>query len=229
MKNFSRFSGDSFIGNPLLCGNCPLETVKLDWKARLRIVVGASEGLAYLHHDCNPRIIHRDIKSSNILIDENFEAQKKAVDNDSNLHHLILSKADNNTIMETVDPEVSITCMDLTHVKKTFQLALLCTKGNPSERPTMHEVARILASLLPAPPSNIFAPPSKTIDYAQFVIQKGNNLHLHRWKGYNLRSALMINDLFALRMLYQITAYRQKAKGWGEEGGEGTLIILEII
>ncbi|WVZ02682.1 hypothetical protein V8G54_023488 [Vigna mungo] len=37
----------------------------------------------------------------------------------------ILSKADNNSITETVDPEVSITCMDLTHVKKTFQLTLL--------------------------------------------------------------------------------------------------------
>jgi len=52
-----------------------LKKVKLDWEARLRIAVGASEGLAYLHHDCNPRIIHRDIKSSNILIDENFEAR----------------------------------------------------------------------------------------------------------------------------------------------------------
>lgn len=89
----------------------------------------------------------------------------------------ILSKADNNTIMETVDPEVSITCVNLAHVKKTFQLALLCTKGNPSERPTMHEVARVLASLLPSPPNTIFASPAKAIDYAQFMIQKGNHLH----------------------------------------------------
>ncbi|XVF38089.1 hypothetical protein REPUB_Repub20aG0067900 [Reevesia pubescens] len=38
------------------------------------IALGAVEGLAYLHHDCKPRIIHRDIKSNNILLDENFEA-----------------------------------------------------------------------------------------------------------------------------------------------------------
>lgn len=48
--------------------------MKLDWETRLKIAVGAAQGLAYLHHDCTPRIIHRDIKSSNILLDENFVA-----------------------------------------------------------------------------------------------------------------------------------------------------------
>ncbi|KAL3498138.1 hypothetical protein ACH5RR_040870 [Cinchona calisaya] len=48
---------------------------QLDWDARLNIIMGAAKGLAYLHHDCSPRIIHRDIKSSNILLDGNFEAR----------------------------------------------------------------------------------------------------------------------------------------------------------
>eukprot|EP01018_Ginkgo_biloba_P001917 Gb_17681 [translate_table: standard] len=47
----------------------------LDWATRLKIATGVARGLAYLHRDCNPRIIHRDIKSSNILLDENFEAK----------------------------------------------------------------------------------------------------------------------------------------------------------
>ncbi|KAK4785696.1 hypothetical protein SAY86_002385 [Trapa natans] len=47
----------------------------LDWEKRFRIAAGAARGLAYLHEDCHPRIIHRDIKSSNILLDSNFEAR----------------------------------------------------------------------------------------------------------------------------------------------------------
>ncbi|KAL5724659.1 LRR receptor-like serine/threonine-protein kinase FEI 1 [Ranunculus cassubicifolius] len=48
---------------------------QLEWEARLNIIMGAAKGLAYLHHDCAPRIIHRDIKSSNILLDGNLEAR----------------------------------------------------------------------------------------------------------------------------------------------------------
>ncbi|RVW65148.1 Proline-rich receptor-like protein kinase PERK9 [Vitis vinifera] len=47
----------------------------MDWATRVKVAAGAARGIAYLHEDCHPRVIHRDIKSSNILLDYNFEAQ----------------------------------------------------------------------------------------------------------------------------------------------------------
>ncbi|KAK4488319.1 hypothetical protein RD792_004075 [Penstemon davidsonii] len=47
----------------------------MDWASRVKVATGAARGLAYLHEDCQPRIIHRDIKSTNILLENNFEAR----------------------------------------------------------------------------------------------------------------------------------------------------------
>ncbi|XP_061359187.1 probably inactive leucine-rich repeat receptor-like protein kinase At5g48380 [Gastrolobium bilobum] len=49
-------------------GECTLE-----WPLRLKIAIGAAKGLAWLHHSCNPRIIHRNISSKCILLDADFE------------------------------------------------------------------------------------------------------------------------------------------------------------
>jgi len=47
----------------------------LDWIRRLKVALGAARGLAYLHELANPPIIHRDIKSTNILLDERLNAK----------------------------------------------------------------------------------------------------------------------------------------------------------
>ncbi|KAK1661804.1 hypothetical protein QYE76_049963 [Lolium multiflorum] len=46
----------------------------VEWEVRLSIAVGVAEGLAYLHHDCVPAILHRDVKADNILLGERYEA-----------------------------------------------------------------------------------------------------------------------------------------------------------
>ncbi|URE31100.1 leucine-rich repeat receptor-like protein kinase [Musa troglodytarum] len=48
---------------------------QLDWKKRLRIALGSARGLAYLHELADPPIIHRDVKSTNILVDESLNAK----------------------------------------------------------------------------------------------------------------------------------------------------------
>ncbi|GLT81292.1 hypothetical protein SLA2020_526830 [Shorea laevis] len=46
----------------------------LGWNTRLKIAIEAAKGLCYLHHDCSPLILHRDVKSNNILLNSDYEA-----------------------------------------------------------------------------------------------------------------------------------------------------------
>ncbi|KAL6609763.1 hypothetical protein ACP70R_039732 [Stipagrostis hirtigluma subsp. patula] len=64
-----------YISNGTLRENLLVRGTYLDWKKRLRIALGSARGLAYLHELADPPIIHRDIKSTNILLDDNLKAK----------------------------------------------------------------------------------------------------------------------------------------------------------
>ncbi|KAL0290888.1 UNVERIFIED_CONTAM: MDIS1-interacting receptor like kinase [Sesamum angustifolium] len=51
------------------------EAVELDWVKRVNVVKGVAHALSYMHHDCNPPILHRDVSCNNILLDSKLEAR----------------------------------------------------------------------------------------------------------------------------------------------------------
>ncbi|KAI3446114.1 hypothetical protein Pfo_002779 [Paulownia fortunei] len=56
-------------------GSAKGELMSLDWITRMKIATGAAEGLAYLHEECTPPLVHGDVQASSILLDDNFEVR----------------------------------------------------------------------------------------------------------------------------------------------------------
>ncbi|XP_062173679.1 probable leucine-rich repeat receptor-like protein kinase At1g35710 [Alnus glutinosa] len=54
--------------------NNDVEAIELDWSKRLNIIKGTAHALSYMHHECIPAIVHRDITSNNILLNNKLEA-----------------------------------------------------------------------------------------------------------------------------------------------------------
>lgn len=101
-----------------------------------------------------------------------------------------MSKTANNAVMETVDPEITATCKDLGAVKKVFQLALLCAKRQPSDRPTMHEVTRVLGSLTPSTSPPKLQPITST---QRASILTGNKMPCYVDEYANLKTPHLVN------------------------------------
>jgi serine/threonine protein kinase len=75
--------------------NNDVEAIELDWSKRLNIIKGTAHALSYMHHECIPAIVHRDITSNNILLNNKLEAfvsdfgTAKLLDPDSSYQTLV--------------------------------------------------------------------------------------------------------------------------------------------
>eukprot|EP00475_Leptophrys_vorax_P001641 TRINITY_DN10901_c0_g1_i2.p1 TRINITY_DN10901_c0_g1~~TRINITY_DN10901_c0_g1_i2.p1 ORF type:complete len:631 (-),score=52.25 TRINITY_DN10901_c0_g1_i2:135-2027(-) len=185
----------------------------INWPTRVKVARGAAEGIAYLHTDCKPKLVHRDIKAANVLLDDQDEAVIAdfglAKEMDAHETHattavkgtighiapeyfvsgqcsektdvyafgvfllelvsgkdvyaltvvpeqqevllkdwvasLVLDKRLEELVDTDLQPGKEAGGFDVTDVEKMVQVALLCLKNDPNERPIMEEVAKMLS------------------------------------------------------------------------------------
>ncbi|KAL5767389.1 hypothetical protein ACOSQ2_014172 [Xanthoceras sorbifolium] len=128
----------------------------LDWPKWLNIIESVVQALSYMHHDCSPPIVHRDISSKNILLDQDYQAH---VSNFGTTKLLKLDSSNQTGFAGTygyVAPELAYT-MKVTEkcdvfsfgvlaVLKFFNIAIACLHANPQSRPTMNMIITLLSA-----------------------------------------------------------------------------------
>ncbi|XP_029120050.1 wall-associated receptor kinase 17 isoform X2 [Elaeis guineensis] len=126
-------------------------TSSMSWENLLRIAVETAGALAYLHSAASIPIIHRDIKSANILLDENYTAKvsdfgASRTEEGRNLASHFVTLEENHRLLEAVDGQI-VNEAGERHLFVVAQLAKRCLSLKGEERPTMKEVAVELDAL----------------------------------------------------------------------------------
>ncbi|CAD5329357.1 unnamed protein product [Arabidopsis thaliana] len=134
--------------------------VVLGWPERLRIALDAAEGLSYLHHDCVPPIVHRDVKSSNILLDSDYGAKvadfgiaKVGQMSGSKTPEAMSGIAGSCGYIApepVIDPKLDLKFKE--EISKVIHIGLLCTSPLPLNRPSMRKVVIMLQEVSGAVP-----------------------------------------------------------------------------
>ncbi|CAN1312967.1 Probable receptor-like protein kinase At5g18500 [Linum perenne] len=130
----------------------------LTWEARIKVLLGTAKALAYLHDAIEPKVVHRDIKSSNILIDDDFNAKvsdfglakllgagKSHVTTRVNLVDWLKMMVGSRRSEEVVDPNIERR-PSTRSLKRALLTALRCVDPDSEKRPKMGQVVRMLES-----------------------------------------------------------------------------------
>ncbi|TVU20070.1 hypothetical protein EJB05_36258 [Eragrostis curvula] len=144
------------------------KSMLLDWQTRYRIIEGIARGLLYLHQDSRYRIIHRDLKTSNILLDKemtpkisDFGMARIFGNDETEINTLrAWSLLVEGKSLDLVDENLKGS-FNSDEVLKCLIVGLLCVQENPDDRPLMSQVLLMLASTdiasLPTPKQPGFA------------------------------------------------------------------------
>ncbi|GJN14033.1 hypothetical protein PR202_gb00808 [Eleusine coracana subsp. coracana] len=131
----SRVHHKNLVGLVGFCFEKGMKGIQLDWSRRLKIALDSARGLAYLHDHANPPIIHRDVKSTNILLDEKMTAKVA----DFGLS-LLVSDSEEGQLCTNVKGTLKMG--GLLGFPRFLKLALQCVEEVAADRPSMNSIVR---------------------------------------------------------------------------------------
>ncbi|XP_066310858.1 probable L-type lectin-domain containing receptor kinase S.5 [Miscanthus floridulus] len=154
---------------------------ELTWDRRYKIICGVASALVYLHHGSSRRILHRDVKASNVMLDEEYNARlgdlglARVIERDGVTHHSTKQAWPAPPHRQQQQPMYIVDWtwrlygegraihaaddavlhngaeLDPPQVERAVRLALACSYPNPRERPSMRTAVQVLIGGAKAP------------------------------------------------------------------------------
>ncbi|KAJ6716610.1 hypothetical protein OIU74_009196 [Salix koriyanagi] len=158
IKKNERFLMYEYMANGSLKDHLHSPGSPLSWQTRMQIAIDVANALEYLHFYCDPPLCHRDIKSSNILLDENFVAKVAdfglahaskdgSICFEPESRNLVewsqIFMASDSRLPELVDPRIRDS-FDMDQLQTIVTIVRWCTQREGRARPSIKQVLRLL-------------------------------------------------------------------------------------